>query len=407
MSAPLPLLAVVHDFGSVSPVDVLMSARKLCDVVFVCDRTALDAGVADLARVCDVTGLGPSEVERMVADLRPDGVITFSEYQLRTSAALAAALGLPHLSPRVAAVLTDKFRQRTVLRDAGVDATRCRVVHRLDELPAALADVGLPAVLKPRHGAGSTDTCQVDSAAEAEEALRRFLPTGKEFVVEELLRGDPTVVGPAWGDYVSVESVVAGGTVRHVCVTGRLPLAPPFRESGMFIPAALDAGWTARVEDLAEAAIRALGVTDSVTHTEIKLTPDGPRVIEVNGRAGGYVSVTLRSAARFDLLGAAIRVALGHDPAIGELEFRQVAYQRQLVAPRDATTLVDVGDVDRIRAVPGVRDVTVTGVPGQALHWRDGTMGCVGVVSGAAADHRELAERIAMIDSSWQPEFTP
>ena len=42
--------------------------------------------------------------------------------------------------------------------------------------------------------------------------------------------------------------------------------------------------------DIASMAIKALGVRVGFLHTEIKLTPDGPRIIEVNGRLGGSVA---------------------------------------------------------------------------------------------------------------------
>src|ERR1700722_132171 len=37
----------------------------------------------------------------------------------------------------------------------------------------------------------------------------------------------------------------------------------------------------------ARAAHDVLGVTDGITHAEYKLTPDGPKVIELNARLGG------------------------------------------------------------------------------------------------------------------------
>jgi len=63
------------------------------------------------------------------------------------------------------------------------------------------------------------------------------------------------------------------------------------------------------VPDLATAATKALRVRTGFLHTEIKVTPSGPRVIEVNGRLGGGLPNLLQQAAGFDLLRA-----LGRDP---------------------------------------------------------------------------------------------
>ncbi|KJY28502.1 hypothetical protein VR44_25210, partial [Streptomyces katrae] len=227
----MPVLAVVFDRGSAGSVEILASARKLCSVVFVCDEdlpgsAGAAARLAEVARVLDVTGLSPGQRHAALRALDPDGITTFSEYRLAATAELAQACGLTFHPPHVAAVLVDKERQRTRLREAGVQSTRCVAVRTAAQVPAALAEVGLPAVVKPRSGAGSVDTCRVDSAGQAMAVAEEFLAGGgAEFVLEEYLEGDPDAAGPGFGDYVSVESVSSGGAVRHVCVTGKLPLA--------------------------------------------------------------------------------------------------------------------------------------------------------------------------------------
>jgi biotin carboxylase len=401
----LPLLAVVHDRGSASPMEVVASARRLCDVVFVCDeRLPGSAGAAGqisgIARVRDVTGLDPDEERAAVAALGADGIVTFSEYQLARTAGLAAHCALPFHRPEVARRLVDKHTQRAALRDAGVESTRCVRLRRPEEVPAAVAEVGLPAVLKPRSGAGSVDTCRVDTLDQAEAALREFTrgrDGAAEFVLEELLRGDPLAAGEGFGDYVSVESVVHDGTVHHLCVTGKLPLADPFRETGMVVPAALPAPLAERVEELAGAAVSALGIEHGVTHVEIKLTPGGPRLIEVNGRLGGFVAPLVRRASGYDMVRAALRAALCLEPELPRPACREVAFQYYLTPPADATRLVAIDGVDAVRAMDEVRQVAVTAAPGTEVGWRRGTMGMLGVVHGAAPDHTAVRAAIKSI----------
>ena len=62
--------------------------------------------------------------------------------------------------------------------------------------------------------------------------------------------------------------------------------------------------------ELAERAARALGVDVGCLHTEIKLTIDGPRVIEVNGRLGGGIPEMLELASGVSLFNVAARVAV-------------------------------------------------------------------------------------------------
>ncbi|MFE1794346.1 acetyl-CoA carboxylase biotin carboxylase subunit family protein, partial [Streptomyces sp. NPDC059525] len=349
----------------------------------------------------------PGQRHAALRALDPDGITTFSEYRLAATAELAQACGLTFHPPHVAAVLVDKERQRTRLREAGVQSTRCVAVRTAAQVPAALAEVGLPAVVKPRSGAGSVDTCRVDSAGQAMAVAEEFLAGGgAEFVLEEYLEGDPDAAGPGFGDYVSVESVSSGGAVRHVCVTGKLPLAEPFRETGMFQPAALSEPLARQVLALTGAALRALGVTDGVTHTEIKLTPDGPRLIEVNGRMGGYVGALLRRSTRFDLLRAALRAALGLPLEVPELEFPAVEFVYFLTPPADAgATLAGIRGLEEVAAMEEVWQVKAEAVTGRSVHWRAGTEGHLGTVHGTAADHGRLRSAVRAIDAAIRLDY--
>lgn len=403
-----PLLAVVHDVGSASPLMVLSAARRICDVVFVCDlrqeRVAASIATADgHARILDIGGRTWQGALGAIASAAPDGVVTFSEYQLDLTSRIATALGLPFHGRATAAVLTDKLAQRRALARAAVDATPCALVH--GDGAAALAAVGLPAVIKPRRGAGSADTIRVDTHEDFRAAVAA-LPRDRAFVAERLLAGDPAVAGRSCGDYVSVESVTtpAGGS-RQVCVTGKFPLAPPFRETGMFLPSTLSERAESAVLALERAALRALGVRHGVTHTEIKLTADGPRVIEVNGRLGGYVPEILRRATGVDLVAIALQVALGREPAVAAPTFRDVTYQLFVTPPADAGTLVALDGLEAAAALPHVRRVDLRARPGQPLDWRHGTEGHLGVVYGSAPDHATLWAAVDAVAAALRPTY--
>jgi biotin carboxylase len=417
MTAPgtLPRLAVVFDFGSASPMGILASARGLAQVVFLCDRNLphvrnLYEELRALAPVCDITGCTDEEILA-----RPDcadltGIATFSESQLNRTAALAQHRGLPFLSVPTATALTDKYTQRRVLAEAGIQHTACRVIRDRTDLGPALDAVGLPAVLKPRSGSASARTCTVHSLDEAYARWRAFTdpaaggaPT--EFVVEQLLTGDPAVAGAAWADYVSVESITAHGDIRHIEVTGKFHLAPPLRETGYVVPATLDQTWRAQVLALTTAALTALGVRHGVTHTEVKLTPDGPRIIEVNGRLGGYVADLVRRARGFDLVRAALSVALGRPYEPPKALYRRHAFQYFLTPPMEAVTLRRLGGIDELGRVPGIQAVEVLAKPGTVLDWRRGTLAYIGIVHGSAPDHRGVRRLVDLVGRTLHIEY--
>lgn len=403
----LPRLAVVLDFGAASPMSILAAARGLADVVFLCDRAlpyvrSLTGELAEIATVCDVTGLDHAGVLDAIEHLGLDGITTFSESQLNRTAALAHGRGLSFLSTRTAQASTDKFIQRRLLAEAGVQTTRCAVVRGVADLDTALAEVGLPAILKPRSGAASAYTCQVDTVPEAAARLRDFLArklasSSGEFVVEEVLRGEPTTAGASWGDYVSVESVTSHGVVRHVEITGKFPLAAPLRETGYFVPSTLDADARREVLDLTEAGIHALGIRHGATHTEVKLTPAGPRIIEVNGRLGGYVADIIRRARGFDLVRATLAAALGRAADIPPATYRRHAFQYFITPPMSAVALRRLDGVDDLGRQSGIHLVEIFTQPGQRLDWRDGTLAYLGIVHGSARDHQGILRLVDLV----------
>ena len=90
-------------------------------------------------------------------------------------------------------------------------------------------------------------------------------------------------------------------TISHLALTGRFPLAENFRETGFFIPAALDEAEQDEVLRAGHGGHRGARGHVGCLHTEIKFTPDGPRIIEVNGRVGGGVPEMIERAAGIPL----------------------------------------------------------------------------------------------------------
>ncbi|OIJ62718.1 ATP-grasp domain-containing protein, partial [Streptomyces mangrovisoli] len=388
-----PVIAVVYDFGSVAPADIVDRLEPLGAVVLAVCRSEhteqLAPLLADLADVVPVDGDGPDELDQAAAQLRahgPDAVLTFSERRLGTTALLAERLGLPYHDTDTVRLLTDKYAQRGRLRDRGVDPVRSALLRATGDWAAALAAVGLPAVLKPARGEGSRSTHLVRDAATGAE-LAEWLLSGpaaeSALVLEEYLAG---VDRTPFGDHVSVESAVVEGRVTHWAVTGKFPLAPPFREVGHYWPAPLAGDEQAAVVDLAGRAVRALGVRTGVTHTEVKLTADGPRLIEVNGRLGGFQSGLGRLAGGLDPVVLAATLALGGPAPTSWVPQDRVVFARAVPTPAGGGLLTAVHGVADVLALPGLEGYETRVRPGTYVEPGVGT-GELAVLWGSADDH--------------------
>jgi biotin carboxylase len=403
-----PTLALVYHPASFSIFQLVEAAHELCRIAWVLDASVIESehSMRTLSRfgtVVDVTGLKAAEAARAVAAVRPDGIITFKDKCLRFTAELAERLGLPFHSPQVALRITDKHAQRTALREAGVAVPAFRMVPRATDEAGwreLLSSAPFPAVLKPRvDNEASRDTVRVDSP----EELRRLaaLTNGTPLVVEEYLADRAGSVRPCFADYVSVESVVSGGEISHIAVNGRFPPAEPFRESGFFIDAELHPGDRHAALDAATAALRALGIELGCCHTEVKFTPQGARVIEVNGRIGGGVPEMLADISDIALLQVAMRIALGeHVRYDRPLVPERVGFLFYVHAPHWMHRVLSVDGLEELCADRRVTEGILNRGPGQPVDWREGNHGHVFSVRGTVADHDELERMDELVHSA-------
>ncbi|MFJ2918683.1 ATP-grasp domain-containing protein [Streptomyces sp. NPDC087307] len=392
-----PVIAVVYDRGSASLLDIVDGLTPLGDAVLALwpgdHADEVEPLAEELARIVRLDAADHDVSARLLAAHAPDAIVTFSESLLSVTAEIAARLGLPYHSPATVELLRDKYAQRRRLRERGADSVRSFAVRRPGDWAEAVTAVGLPAVLKPLCGEGSRSTHLIEDAEQGAALVAELLSgTGGEnsLVLEEYLRGRDC--GP-FGDHISVESAVTGGRVSHWAVTGKFPLEPPFREVGHLRPAPLTEAERAAALDVVTAALHALDITTGITHTELKLTADGPRIIEVNGRLGGFQTQLASLAGDFDAVTLAGRVALGEDVSQVRADERRVVFARAVPAPPGGGTYVAVHGLRDALAVDGVRNVVVPHSPGTRLPVGVQT-GELAWVEGAVADHHAMRRAV-------------
>jgi biotin carboxylase len=396
-------LAIAYDVDSFSPIEILTAVGEGCDLIWVVDSSRplgpMGQVLSRTGYVVDIAGLSQDEAVAVVAASQPEGILALNDSQLSTASMIAAGLGLRFNAPPVTHLFLDKCDQRAALREAGV------VVPGFVSIPTDASDgemitlaanIAFPAVLKPRCGTGSRDTYHVESP----DALVSLLAPTRgdrlvartEYILEEFIPGAGFLSALGFSEHLSVESVVVAGRTRHLAVTGRFPLAEPFRETGNVMPSALSPEETESVTALADEAITALDVEYGCLHTEIKMTPAGPRVIESNARVGGGgIEDLFVMSYGESLLRIAAMAALGIEPPANiRLRPGAIVYQLFLQPPCWARRLVRMAGLADLTALPGVAELTVNRREGDEVNWRLGSSEYVVSIRGSVSDSDAL-----------------
>lgn len=338
-------------------------------------------------------------VEQQQRLLRFDGVLTTCDYYLEAAAQVAARLGLPGPAPQGVRTARTKHLMRAALDQADLPNPQFRLAGSWEEARAAAQAIGYPVVLKPTDlCAGMYVACARDEP-ELRAAFERLAgfpvnarqqPRPANCLIEELLAGEE----------LSVETSTFRGETTVIGITDK-PLTgfPAFIEAGHMFPARLGAAQARAAAALARDALAATGYNHGVAHTEIRLTPDGPRVIEINVRqAGNYITELVRHVTGINIAHAMVQLALGQRPQLAPQETGVRSAAIRFLLPAHAGTITAVSGGERLASDPDVVAWQMDAAPGRRVRDpRDNNdyLGHVMAVDRAGLGADAVAERAA------------
>ena len=299
-----------------------------------------------------------SDVDRVVDVARAfgvEGILAISTDRAVVPAARAAqALGLPGIDVTVAARMTDKSAMRACLAEHGLRQPAHARVERASELREAIAEVGLPAVLKPVDSGGQRGLFMIRSEEDAVRHLEETLSmsTQRSAVVERYVEGVE----------LNVLLVMRAGRPTLLTISDRLrPGGAGFGVGWIHsFPSALPREVLDEVRNAAFASVSALGLRDGIAFPQLIAAADGVYVVEVAARiAAGQMADLVRLGTGIEMFDIAIAQALGRgvgDPLVNPKFERPIAI-RFLTAEPGVLPVGEVSEIDgldRVRASPGV-----------------------------------------------------
>ncbi|MFJ8214503.1 ATP-grasp domain-containing protein [Streptomyces sp. NPDC096033] len=302
--------------------------------------------------------------DELAASNRITGVITWEEMLIARAAEVGARLGVPTMPLEAARACRDKAEQRRLFQEAGVPSARFHLAGSVTEAVEAAGAIGYPVVVKPRGRAASVAVQIVRSEAELRDAFDFARSSENSAIADGLVLIEEFLAGPE----ISVDSWVLDGRVEPYAIAlKRTGYAPFFEEVAHVVGDVLDPQTQAAVREVVIRSNRALGIDRTVTHTELMLTADGPKVVEVNGRLGGELiprlaEIAIPGLSVGALLGA---VATGREPDPIPSPERLVGIR--FLYPAEDLVFEDIDVPAALAGEPWVREVRRVSEPGTEL----------------------------------------
>ncbi|WP_017607092.1 ATP-grasp domain-containing protein [Nocardiopsis xinjiangensis] len=336
-----------------------------------------------------------TEANRLSASYTIVGVLCPDEGSLEAAARVTDALGALGLSADSARNCRDKKLSRALLTAEGIAQPGFTTARTWQEALSAAERFGFPVVLKPRTLGASQGVVLVREPSEMEQAFEASSRAGypgvevpDDYMVEEYLSGPE----------VSIDGVVFEGEYIPLFVAHKkVGPEPFFTEVGHVVTADDPLVSNETIRSMLEKAHGALGISHGATHSEIKLTPNGPVIVEINGRPGGdLLPYVCRLATGVDACLAAVDVVTGRAPTVRRTLSRTMGIR--FYAPTEPSLVREVRIADR-SDFPGVVEAAPLAAPGAELFCPpEDTVARYGYAIVEGASPGECTERLELVE---------
>lgn len=375
---PIPYLRYIERMGiEITYMQTPTRLSSIADLTLPA-KTLILPSLEDVERVVDLA----AALHRVTPF---DAVVSFTELGLLPAARVAHRLGLPANDASAVTLMRDKslMREALVGTPLAVRHRRCRTA---DEARLFSEEVGYPFILKPVNGWASFAIRLVHNPDELDEYFRSVDGewTRGGFLAEEFITGPE----------VSVEGFSVEGEHSFITITDKVTTgAPLFIETGHSMPSSLPLDVQKRVLATTDAFLTHMGHRTGPSHTEIRVGPHGPVVIESHTRPGGdFIAYMMELAFGLEMIELTMRLLLG-DSIILEPLARKAAAVRYLLLSEGE--IESIHGLDEVRNTPGIAWVDFRLQPGErVIQAKDSFTrhGCVVAVGETPDEAIRLAE---------------
>lgn len=292
-----------------------------------------------------------------------DGIMTLAtDMPMRSVAAVAKEMGLNGIDAETALKATNKAEMRKALQDAQIPIPKFFKVSNENEYMEAVKHFNVPFIVKPADSSGSRGIFEVKDITNEKvikEAYRYCQPYSRvgDVVVEEYMQGPE----------VSVETISIDGVCHVIQVTDKLTTgAPHYVEMGHSQPTQLSKEVSDKIADVAKAANKAIGIVNGPSHTEIIVTSEGPKIVEIGARLGGDNINThlVPLSTGINIVECCIKIALGEKPDI-KPKWNKGAAIRYF--DQHAGVIKSIDGIEEAKKIKGVQQISIVHGAGEEI----------------------------------------
>lgn len=284
-----------------------------------------------------------------------DGVMTLAtDMPMRSVAAVAKEMNLIGIDEDTALRATNKVEMRVALQAAKVPIPKFFKAANEEEYIKAVKEFSVPFIVKPADSSGSRGIFEVlditnqELIQEAYKYCRPFSTVG-DVVVEEYMNGPE----------VSVETLSIDGECHVIQITDKLTTgAPHYVEMGHSQPTRHKKELVERIGEVAKAANKAIGITNGPSHTEIIITSEGPKIVEIGARLGGDNITThlVPLSTGINMVECCIKIALGEHPDIKPRWEKGAAIR---YFEQHAGIVKNIDGIEEAKQIPGIKQISI------------------------------------------------
>lgn len=353
--------------ASILQLSAIRQAKEMGLSVIAVDMNPEAIGFKENGVICEVIStIDIPAVVKAAKKHQIDGIMTLaSDMPMRTIAAVSKEMRLVGVSEETAFRATNKAAMRNSLAEYGVPIPTFYKVSTWNEFINAvnkIRETGSKVIVKPADNSGSRGVDLLNTYSD--EEMKMAYCYSKEYsrlgdlIVEEYMEGPE----------VSVETLTVDGICHVIQITDKLTTgAPYFVEMGHSEPSQLDESVCEKIREVAVAANKAIGITNGPSHTEIKVTASGPKIVELGARLGGDNIAThlVPLSTGVNMVECCIKIALGDKPDIVK-KFESGSAIRYLEC--EEGTIHSIYGVEEAEKIPGVQQISfVHGVGDRAV----------------------------------------